>query len=522
MRICTVQEMREMDRRAVEEYGLPEAILMENAGQAVYNVVKSQYGTGGRRYVVICGRGNNGGDGLVLARLLHSNGADVKVFLLADETSVSGAAEVNFDAARKAGVPLQRLCTVEDLYLGRRCDVVIDALFGTGITREVAGLEADVIGKVNESGLPVVSVDIPSGVDGDTGAVHGVGIRAACTVTFGSPKWGNVLPPGREMCGQLFLSRISFPPALQEEDGLAVLNRLTRLPDRPAESHKSDYGDVLFVAGAGTYLGAPALSVLSFLRAGGGYARLATPRSIAPLLATSASEVVLIPLAETVEGTIAVSNLDELRQRGAAADAVVVGPGLSLNEETQELVRALVAVLQAPVVIDGDGLTAIADHPAALTSREAPTCLTPHAGEMSRLLGWSVEQVVAHRVEAVREAAVRFDATVLLKGSSTLVCGPDGVVSVNLSGNPGMATAGCGDVLAGTIAALLGVGLAPREATETGAFIHGFAGDLAAWHKGQDGVIARDVMESLPEAVRLYREGFSEIRRNFYGCVVVI
>ncbi len=522
MRVCTVQEMRELDRRAVEEYAVPEAILMENAGQAVYNVVKSQYGMGGRRYVVICGRGNNGGDGLVLARLLHSNGADVRVFLLSDESSLSGVAKMNLDAAMKAGIALQRLRAVDDLYLGRQHDVVIDALFGTGITREIAGLEAEVIQKVNQSGLPVVSVDIPSGVDGDTGAVHGVGIRAACTVTFGSPKWGNLLPPGREMCGQLFLSRISFPPALLEGDGLAVLNRLTELPRRPVESHKSDYGDALFVAGAGTYLGAPALAVLSFLRTGGGYARLATPRSIAPLLAASASEAVLVPMIETGDGAIAASNLDELMQRGAAADVVVIGPGLSLNPETQDLVRALVPVLEAPLLIDGDGLTAIADHPAALTGREAPTLLTPHAGEMSRLLGWSIEQIVAHRVEAVREASRKFNATLLLKGSSTLVCGPDGVVSVNLTGNPGMATAGCGDVLAGTIAALLGLGLAPREAMETGAFIHGFAGDLAAGHKGQDGVIARDVLESLPEAVRLYREGFSEMRRNLYGRVVVI
>ncbi len=522
MRVCTVQEMRELDRRAVEEYGLPEAILMENAGQAVYNVVKSQYGMDGRRYVVICGRGNNGGDGLVLARLLHSNGAHVSVFLLSDESSLSGMARMNLDAAMKAGIPLQRLRAIGDLYLGRQCDVVVDALFGTGITREVTGLEAEVIRKVNESGLPVVSVDIPSGVDGDTGAVHGVAIRAACTVTFGSPKWGNMLPPGREMCGQLFLSRISFPPALHEEKGQGRLNALTRLPRRSVESHKSDYGDTLFVAGAGTYLGAPALAVLSFLRAGGGYARLATPRSIAPLLATAASEAVLIPMAETSEGTIAVSNLEKLRQRGAVADVVVVGPGLSLNSETQDLVRALVPVLETPVVIDGDGLTAVADEPAALSARKAPTLLTPHAGEMSRLLGWSVEQVVAHRVEAVREAALRFDATVLLKGSSTLVCGADGVVSVNLTGNPGMATAGCGDVLSGTIAALLGLGLAPCEAMETGAFIHGLAGDLAAGQKGQDGVIARDVMESLPEAVRLYREGFPEMGRNLYGRVVVI
>jgi hydroxyethylthiazole kinase-like uncharacterized protein yjeF len=522
MRVCTVEEMRELDRRAWEEYGLPDAILMENAGQAVYQVLRSQYGMDGRRYSVICGRGNNGGDGFVVARLLHSNGADVRVFLFTPEEGLKGAAKANLDAARRAGIPLQRLQSVDDLYLGRQCDVVVDAIFGTGITRDVIGLEAEVLQRINDSGLPVVSIDIPSGVDGNTGQVHGAAVRAACTVTFGLPKLGNVLPPGRELCGRLFVSHISFPPALHGGEGRVMLNRVTVLPRRALESHKGSYGSLLLVAGAASYLGAPVLCAMAFLKTGGGYVRLAAPCSVAPFLASSATEAVLVPLAETDEGSAAFSNLPMLLESAGNCDVVAIGPGLSLNPETQELVRAVVSATDRPVLVDGDGLTAIAAEAGCVGRRNAPTLLTPHAGEMARLLGCPVAEVLGNRVGAVREAARQFNATVLLKGSSTLVSTPEGVVSVNLSGNPGMASAGCGDVLAGTIAALAGLGFGLREAAETGAFIHGLAGDLAAGSIGEDGVTARDVLERIPQAVRTYRESFDDIRRNFYGRVVVI
>jgi len=514
--------MRELDRRAADEYGLPAPILMENAGHAVYRVLRSEYGTDGRRYVVVCGRGNNGGDGLVVARLLHSDGADVRVYLLAPEEALSGDAKANLDAARKAGIPLQRVQSLDDLYLGRRCDVVVDAIFGTGITREVEGLDAFVINRINDSGLPVVSVDIPSGVDGNTGAIHGTAVRAACTVTFGLPKLGNLLPPGRELGGRLFVSRISFPPALYGTEGWARLVKPVRLPPRRLESHKGSYGQLLLVAGAAAYRGAPVLCALSFLKSGGGYVRLAAPRSIVSQLATIAFESVLVPLEETSEGSVALCNLQDLEEHALAVDLMVVGPGLSLNPETQELVRALVSLKDIPVLIDGDGLTAIAQDAGMVRARNAPTLLTPHAGEMSRLLGWSVDEVVSDRVRAVREASREFGSTVLLKGASTLVCEPDGVVSINLTGNPGMATAGCGDVLAGTIAALVGLGLEPRSAMETGAFVHGVAGDLAVEQKGQDGIIARDVMEQLPAVMRLYRSDLQSLERNRDSRIVVI
>ncbi len=522
MRICTVQEMRELDRRAIEEFGLSGDILMENAGQAVYEVAKAEFGTEGRRFVVLCGGGNNGGDGLVVARKLHSVGAEVRVYLLADESSLHGAARRNLDAAMRAGIPLQRLRTVEDLSLGRSGDVLIDAIFGTGLSRSPEGLHREVIERVKVFNQPILSVDIPSGVNGDTGAVPDIAVRATCTVTFGVPKRGNLLQPGRELSGRLYVSHISFPPSLYCADSQVVTNRLSPLSPRPAECHKGDFGDVLFVAGARAYLGAPLLASMSFLKAGGGYARLAAPASITPFLATRASEVVMVPLQETADGSIALSNLDGLCALADNVDMVVVGPGVSLNEETQELVRRLVSRVTKPILVDGDGLTAIAADGEMVRGREAPVVLTPHAGEMSRLLGVSVAAVAYDRVTAVQDASRRLNAVVLLKGSSSLVAEPDGPVSINLSGNPGMATAGSGDVLSGTIAALHGLGLGLREAAEVGAFIHGLAGDLAAEAKGQDGVVAGDIMEHLPRAMRLYRERFRELERNFCGRLVVI
>jgi len=522
MRVCTIQEMRECDRAAVEEYGLSEVVLMENAGRAVLEVVKREFGTADRRHTVLCGGGNNGGDGFVAARLLYSAGADVQIGLLVDESMIAGAARTNYDAARLSGVPLRRIRAAGELSLGRSSDVVIDAIFGTGLSRAPDGLHAAIIERINESAVPVLSVDIPSGVDGNTGATPGVAVKAACTVTFGLPKRGNLLPPGRGLCGRLYVSHISFPPQLSNSAGIVVTGRLAPLPARLLESHKGTYGDVLFIAGARSYLGAPFLATMSFLRAGGGYARLATPASLAPMLGSQAHEVVMVPLQETDEGTIASSNLDMLCSLSEKADMIVVGPGVSLNEETQQLVRGLISQASVPVLVDGDGFSAVARDPACVRERTAPTVLTPHVGEMARLLRTTGMEVEGDRIASVRRAVTEYGAIVLLKGASTLVGDPRGPVSLNLSGNPGMATAGCGDVLAGTIAAMYGLGLDLRSAVEVGAFVHGVAGDLAADRIGQDGIIASDVMEQLPAAVRLYRQGFRETVDNHHGRLSVI
>ncbi len=522
MRVCTVQQMRDSDRKAVESLGLSTEILMENAGHAVWTVIRKEFGMRDRRFFIVCGGGNNGGDGLVVARLLHSAGADASVFLLAEESACSGAALANLRAAVNCGVPVTVVRSPEELYLGRRSDVVVDAMFGTGLSRKPDGLPAALIGRINAAGLPVLSVDIPSGVNGDTGAAPGVAVRATCTVTLGLPKRGNLLPPGRELCGRLYVSHISFPPGLYAAAGDVVTGELAPLPVRRMDVHKGECGDVLFLAGARQYMGAPYLAAMSFLRAGGGYARLATPVSLAPLLAANASEAVLMPLHETSDGAAALSNLDVLLEQASRSEMLVVGPGVSLHPETQQLVRELVGRVAAPVLVDGDGLTAVASAPECVSERRAPTVLTPHAGEMARLLQTGAEDVQHDRVGAVDEAAKRYGATVLLKGASTLVASPGEATYLNLTGNPGMATAGCGDVLTGTIAAIVGAGLAAPMAVAVGAFVHGLAGDMAAEEIGQDGMVARDVLNHLPRAVRAYRNRFQELMDNHCGRLSVI
>ncbi len=522
MRICTVQEMRDCDRTAVANLGLSVEILMENAGHAVCEAVKREFGIRDRRFTIVCGAGNNGGDGFAAARLLRSMGADVRVTLLADESDISGAARANLHAAVLCGVTVQRLVTADELYLGRSSDVVIDAIFGTGLSRSPEGLHAEVIERLNRAAMPVLAVDIPSGVNGDTGMTPGPAVKATCTVALGLPKRGNLLCPGRELCGRLHVSHISFPPSLYNAVGDMVAGELTPLPDRPLESHKGVFGDVLFVAGARSYLGAPYLAAMSFLKAGGGYARLAAPESLAALLGTNACEAVMVPLQETVGGSSALANLDVLRDLSDRVDMMVIGPGVSLEQETQELVRMLVSSVSVPVLVDGDGLTAVAGDPACLQRRTAPTVLTPHAGEMARLLKTTPEVVQRDRVAAVQKATEELRAVVVLKGASTIVGSPGDSMYLNLSGNPGMATAGCGDVLSGTIAAMYGAGLDLRSAVDAGVFIHGVSGDLAAQAKGQDGIIARDVMECLPLSVQTYRQRFSELMNNHYGLINVI
>ncbi|MEM0267462.1 MAG: NAD(P)H-hydrate dehydratase, partial [Thermofilaceae archaeon] len=322
--------------------------------------------------------------------------------------------------------------------------------------------------------------------------------------------------PGAEHSGLLCVARLSYPPQLLEDERIKVeTNDPLPLPPRRPDTHKGDYGKALFVAGAAGYLGAPYLASMSFLKAGGGYSRLATVRSIVPHLGSRGSEVVYIPLEETPSGSIAYSNLPRLLELAEQSDIVAVGPGLSTSEETLRLAADLVSKVSKPVIVDGDGITAVARKPECVKSREAPTILTPHLGEMSRLTGLSVEEVKRDRVSVLRRAAADFNAVIVLKGAHTLIGTPDGRVYVNLTGNPGMATAGSGDVLTGTIAAMHGLGLGIVEAARMGVFVHGLAGDLAAEALGEDGVTASAIMRFLPKAMRMLREEFEEVLERY-------
>lgn len=524
MKVSTVDEMRNLDKAATEEFGISQDLLMENAGQAVYFVILDEFGIEGKKFVVFCGTGNNGGDGLVVARKIHSSGGVVKVFLLDDEAKFKGIARRNFEIASKLPIEISKVSSTESVKSAiHNSAAVVDAIFGTGLIREVGGIYKDVIQLINNSKKIVFSVDIPSGINGDTGEVMGAAVEADYTVTFGLPKIGNVLYPGYDHCGKLYVSHISFPPSLYDTDSIKVaINSPIELSERDKDAHKGNFGEVLFIAGASSYFGAPYFSALSFLKAGGGYSRLAAPVSVSSLLAEKGSEIVFIPQKETSSGSIALENKDRLLELSGRMDMVVMGPGLSLTEETQEMVRGLALEIDKPLLIDGDGITAISKDIELIKKRKSETILTPHLGEMSRITKMPIAELNKNKVEILQKTAKELDAIIVLKGAHSLIGYPDESVLINMSGNPGMATAGSGDVLTGTIAAMLGLGLPLRDAVRIGVFMHGLSGDLAAADKGEDGITAQDIMDYLPATMKCYREDFNEITENLYDSIFVV
>ncbi len=512
MKISSVEEMRLMDETAMLEYGIPSELLMENAGHAVASVIQENYGIRGSSFLVFCGAGNNGGDGWVIARKLYSMGGEVKVFLFDSPEKYTGAAQLNYNIVSHLPIPVSRIGSIKEVQTDfLNCDVVIDAIFGTGLSREVSGIYQEVIETINSCGKPVFSVDIPSGVNGNNGQILGVAVRAAHTITFGLPKVGNLLYPGYELGGKLHCAHISFPPSLYDADSLKIeLNTSLPLPSRDPAGHKGDFGEVLFIAGSANYYGAPYFAALSFLNAGGGYSRLAAPRSIVPFIASKGSEIVFHPQEETLSGCIGLSNLQALQKLSDQMDMVVLGSGFSLDEEAQDVVSKLTTRINKPLLIDGDGITAIAQKHHLIRSRTAPTILTPHLGEMSRLTGLDINTIKTNPIAVLQETSRELDVIVVLKGAHTMIGLPTGQVYLNLSGNSGMATAGSGDVLTGTIAAMFGLGLSVEDASRKGVFIHGLAGDLAATAKGVDGITAQDILEYLPFALKQDRAGLSE------------
>jgi ADP-dependent NAD(P)H-hydrate dehydratase / NAD(P)H-hydrate epimerase len=511
MRILTAKQMREADRRTIEEMGVPSLVLMENAGRQVVAAMDASFGDlAERRVAILCGRGNNGGDGLVVARTLRQRDIDVSVFLVGRAADLKGDARANLESLERLGLPVVEIAGPPDW--ARHAsevaahDLIVDALFGTGLSSPLSGLLRTIVEDVNGLAAPVVSIDLPSGLSADTADVIGPCIHAALTVTLGAPKLPLVLSPGRDVAGTLAVVDIGIPngviEALDPPDlRLVTPERLRALvPARDPNAHKGSFGHVLVVAGSRGKTGAAHLAAAGALRSGAGLVTVATPRSCQAVVASLGAEYMTEGLDETADGTLAPSALPVVLAHPASV--IAAGPGLGSGDAVGELVAGLVAHADRPLVLDADAINAFAGRAGDLTARPGQTVvLTPHPGEMARLLGVSIAEVQAHRVDTARSLATRLGAFVVLKGHRTIVATPGGRAYINPTGNPGMATGGTGDVLTGMIAGWLAQRVDPEQACLLAVYLHGAAGDLAAGDEGEVSMTAGDLLGRIGGAV---------------------
>jgi len=512
MKLLKAAEMRDIDRRASEEYLISSLVLMENAGLRVFELVKEILDNlAGSRIVILAGKGNNGGDGLVLARHLNNAGARTDCFLLGESAALTPDAAANYTILDRMGIkvsPLQHEADTMALALALTgADLIVDAIYGTGFRGELNEYESWIVETINKCRVPTIALDIPSGVEADTGRVHGQAVEADYTITLALPKAGLVLSPGCDFVGKLIIGDISIPRSLLEDKKYktnlidSILVKKYSKPRR-ADSHKGTYGHVLVVGGSTGMSGAVIMTASAALRTGAGLVTAAVPESLVPVIESSILEVMSRPLPETRETTISLDALTALQNILGTVSVCAIGPGMSRYMEANAILRFVLENSGVPILIDADGLNALEDDVAILQNRQVPVVLTPHPGEMARLTGLSVEEIQHDRWEVARKYAVQWGVTLVLKGHNTVIASPTGEVFLNINGNPGMATAGSGDVLAGIIAGFIAQGLKPQDAAITGVYTHGLCGDLVASLKGQQALVAGDLIEYLPEALR--------------------
>lgn len=500
--------MRALDRHTIETIGVPGEVLMESAGRAVAEAALGERAPGGV-VVVVAGAGNNAGDGLVAARHLHQLGVPVRVWATADPATLRGDAAANLARARALGVALGS----EPGTLPDAGDVVVDALFGTGLARPVEGPAARAIvwiAAARARGAHVVAVDLPSGIDADTGQPHGSAVAADVSVSCGLPKLGLALEPGRSLAGRILVARIGIvdvaPDAAADAWLLTPEAAAAALPPRPRAGHKGTFGHVLVLAGSRGKAGAAALAARGALRAGAGLVTVACPEAEGAALQAGLPEAMTAPLAATPEGGIAAATVAAIFALAETRDVLCVGPGLGTGAETVRAVREVVAGAQQPLVLDADGLNALASEPGLLKAREAASILTPHPGEAARFVGLAAADVNRDRVGVARSIAERTRAVVALKGAATVIAAPDGRVAVNPTGGAALGTGGTGDVLCGVTAGLVAQGLPAFEATVLAAYLHGLAGDRWQALQGDAGLRASELADGIPEAWHALRE----------------
>ena len=514
MRILTADEMREVDRRAIEELGIPGMVLMENAAIGVVDALAETYPQA-ETVAILCGPGNNGGDGLAVARLLDGRGYRLRIFLLLRNSPPRGDAAVQLEILDRSGLAVERVGPDADLApVLAACgssDLIVDALFGTGLTRPLAGHFADLIEGLENLPQPVLAVDLPSGLDGSRGEIPGPSWRADLTVTFAAPKVAHIFEPAADLVGRVVVSDLGMPSFLVDEAPgdlhLLVGRELAAcLVVRDAPTHKGDFGHALLVGGSPGKSGAVILAARAAVRGGAGLVTAAVPEPILSTVDGGSLESMTLSLPAKATGTIGSGAIDTLLEAAAHKQVVAIGPGLGTAESTALAVRRLVAELTLPLVLDADGLNALAGRLADLAGRAAPTVLTPHPGEMGRLLGIATAEVQADRPLAARRAAEQSGAVVVLKGHRTLIADPEGGLYVNPTGNPGMATGGSGDVLTGLVAAFLAQGYETLVASQLAVYLHGLAGDLVALDSSPEALRAGDLVEVLPRSFSQLRE----------------
>jgi NAD(P)H-hydrate epimerase len=510
-KIVTASEMQAIDHAAIEQFGIPGLVLMENAGLAAASLLHENVpDLVEKKILIVCGKGNNGGDGFVIARHLFIDDVQVDILLLGKRAQLKSDARINADIAFKMGIPIHEV-TDKNLnaqsHLIRHCHIIVDALFGTGLSKPAGGLYEKVIKKINTAKKYVFAVDIPSGIDSDSGHLIGPHIKANVTAALALLKRSHLLFPAADSMGEVQILDISIPHEAIEKQNIPVAwlefdDIQSLIPQRSANTHKGEYGHTLVLAGSKGKGGAAGLTGLAALRTGAGLVTLAVPESCHQALEFNPLETMTVALPETKSGCVSTKAIDIILEGLKGKNALAIGPGLSTDKETVQLLEALLPQVECPLVIDADGINALGKSGKLIDQIRAETVLTPHPKEMSHLSGWSVKDILNQRIERASKYAQEHDVTLLLKGARTVVAYADGTVLINPTGNPGMATAGSGDVLTGLIAGLISQGLSAPSATSVGAFIHGMAGDIYVEANHEAPLIASDLLDKIPEAIK--------------------
>lgn len=507
MLVVTCAQMRQMEKNA-ESCGISSLRLMENAGSAAARYIRESDKVAGKRCLILCGQGNNGGDGFVVARKLLEHGADVSVILVSGAPKTQEAQEMleRLSTRQRVVYDTSDLSVSENLI--RSSDIIVDAVYGTGFHGTIADeTTKKLFDTANASSAKIYALDMPSGANADSGEASDSTIRADVTIAFAAPKIGQFLFPAANYCGKVVFVGIGLPESAYNTDGshVELLDKemiARKIPLREKNSNKGTYGKVLCVCGSLGMAGAAYMCAGGALRCGAGLVTLAVPKSIYVPVASKLNECMVYPLDANESGTLAFSALGRIKEMTKGATALVVGCGLSQNEETQQLVRSLVSEANCPVILDADGINAFAGHIDLLRTSKAELILTPHPGEMSRLCGKKIDEIQQSRLDTARSFAMENGVTLVLKGANTVIASKDGHAYINPTGNPGMAKGGSGDILAGMIASFAAQGISPVDSACCGAFIHGLAGDMAAEKLSEYGMIPTDMIMEVPQIFR--------------------